>query len=603
MAARNETMAARNMPLTSPPKRTRLDIFGTSAEKASALKASSWHAGTQFSLSEEVEELHGRRAFDEDVSMGQCFNSIGSLGANSSRETASGESPLRRKVASKPDSGGVRVYERDSGRFSDGGSGGVFEMDMGEEVESVAASAPTKQFTGSMCGVLCGTSTSIESHRQTAGWKESPGQGGVKGGAQSEGGVFDMHADVSAGTSTQGTSLQSLPVTDIWGLAAAEKEPSNAGTVGDESSEARASATSEAEASALAVLHAMAAGIVAPMRTHTHTHGIGASAANWSIGAAVAAAASANAANKDSQQLPVLVKSDGTTMIVSEEFLTKMGIPLVAPAALLRAGALPFPQASPATMAASGFMGMSLDTPKGARADAFNSAGAPINTGCDAVLKALGMLSSADMRAATASGSDAGMHSAAVAMLTESIASSASSREYTGAMSHNECEEGLSVADEAAIAALQELGASAGRWSNEGGRGSRAGDSPSGSGPGGSSINSRHGAARGRQVTRSCPGCAERISIACKFCTLCGYTFRRSSTQPSQPSTPRDSMLSPSRTADMSVGALVAAAAAAATEIDDGVDGARTLSALLKRGRHCQKSAAPLDVYILPLQG
>ncbi|KAJ1494490.1 hypothetical protein T484DRAFT_2501439 [Baffinella frigidus] len=46
--------------------------------------------------------------------------------------------------------------------------------------------------------------------------------------------------------------------------------------------------------------------------------------------------------------------------------------------------------------------------------------------------------------------------------------------------------------------------------------------------PGGSNsgVNSRHGAARGRQVTRSCPGCGERISIACKLCSLCGHKFR-----------------------------------------------------------------------------
>ena len=51
MAARNEVAAAQNMPLMSPPKRTRLNIFGSS--DTSALKAASWHAGTQFSLSDE----------------------------------------------------------------------------------------------------------------------------------------------------------------------------------------------------------------------------------------------------------------------------------------------------------------------------------------------------------------------------------------------------------------------------------------------------------------------------------------------------------------------------------------------------------------------
>ena len=54
MAARNEVAASQNMPLMSPPKRTRLNIFGSS--DTSALKAASWHAGrpgTQFSLSDE----------------------------------------------------------------------------------------------------------------------------------------------------------------------------------------------------------------------------------------------------------------------------------------------------------------------------------------------------------------------------------------------------------------------------------------------------------------------------------------------------------------------------------------------------------------------
>lgn len=54
-------------------------------------------------------------------------------------------------------------------------------------------------------------------------------------------------------------------------------------------------------------------------------------------------------------------------------------------------------------------------------------------------------------------------------------------------------------------------------------------DSPSQGGGSASGVNSRHGAARGRQVTRACPGCDERISIACKFCTLCGYKFRGAS--------------------------------------------------------------------------
>ena len=72
------------------------------------------------------------------------------------------------------------------------------------------------------------------------------------------------------------------------------------------------------------------------------------------------------------KQLPVLVKSDGTSMVVSEEFLSKMRIPLVPtlgfpsglqPPPATPAHVLPFPLESPATRAASGFMVMSLDTP------------------------------------------------------------------------------------------------------------------------------------------------------------------------------------------------------------------------------------------------
>jgi hypothetical protein len=99
-------------------------------------------------------------------------------------------------------------------------------------------------------------------------------------------------------------------------------------------------------------------------------------------------------------------------------------------------------------------------------------------------------------------------------------------------------------------------------------------------------------------VTRSCPGCSQRISIACKFCTLCGYTFRRSTAQnQSQPSTPRDALLSPSRGVDVSVGALAAAAAAASAggggvAAEGGpVDGAKSLGALLKKGKAAYQAA------------
>lgn len=121
-----------------------------------------------------------------------------------------------------------------------------------------------------------------------------------------------------------------------------------------------------------------------------------------------------------------------------------------------------------------------------------------------------------------------------------------------GAAAQAPLPEGLSNADAQAIAALQELGSGAGEAGIlqgqvvGGGAGTPGGrlmfsiagggyangdtcDSPSQGGGSASGVNSRHGAARGRQVTRACPGCDERISIACKFCTLCGYKFRGAS--------------------------------------------------------------------------
>ena len=104
------------------------------------------------------------------------------------------------------------------------------------------------------------------------------------------------------------------------------------------------------------------------------------------------------------------------------------------------------------------------------------------------------------------------------------------------------CGEQLSSEDVQAIAALQALG-STGAQNAEGLDlvlpGSLLG------------VNSRHGAARGRAVTRSCPGCSGRISIACKHCSLCGYKFRGreggipSSSGTTPMNTPTGSMLPP----------------------------------------------------------
>ena len=93
----NATVSAHNLPLASPPKRSRLDIFG--ASDASALKAASWHASA--SIAQDVEELHGRQAFTEDCGVANgCLSTVGSLESRSAleRTAAVGASPLRRKA-------------------------------------------------------------------------------------------------------------------------------------------------------------------------------------------------------------------------------------------------------------------------------------------------------------------------------------------------------------------------------------------------------------------------------------------------------------------------------------------------------------------------
>ena len=579
-------MAHNNMPLASPPKRTRLDIFGSS-DSSSALKASSWHAGTQsLRLCDEIEEMHGRQAFREDCAMGQCLAGVGSMGAapDSRRENASGTSPLRRKVSKGEQ--GVKPYERDKPE------GCVFEMDMAEESECSAASAPANAATGTESrGPACEQGSS----------------------AQMEGAVFAMDEELAA--SAKGTSPPPNPGSDSGDLSMAQDEQPKAEASRGGSLQAggrvAASSTSEAEASALAVLHAMASGTIVPPQGDAVKASTG---QRMQLGNGSAASGSGG-----SLQLPVLVKSDGTTMVVSEDILNKMGIPLVPPTAAAANGlpavpALAFPIESPATKAASGFQGMSLDTPTGARAgdnasggnaSSGASAGAPatsvgMSTTCDAVLTAIGVLTpvtSVQARGLPPAPSGVVQHertdmykkagsSQMVAALAESISGAGGACNGGRQGIIGQRDEELSTADEAAIAALQELGAAGGRWGKDGGgRGGRGDASASGT-AGGGSINSRHGAARGRQVTRSCPGCSERISIACKFCTLCGYTFRRSSTNASQsqPSTPREAMMSPPRAAD---GAMPASGADG-TGGEGVVDGGKTLGALLKKGRQAE---------------
>jgi hypothetical protein len=591
MAARNEVAAAQNMPLMSPPKRTRLNIFGSS--DTSALKAASWHAGTQFSLSDEVEEMHGRRAFEEDYGAGMSVaaDSPGTAGAQvPSQVPASCASPLRRKVASRADSS-IKVFdEQSAARFSDSG---VFDMEM-EECDSSSAAAQASAAAPQASAAAGATpfgpfaaGAGSQSPQLKAERVESRGPASEQG-LQIEGAVFAMDDEVAA--SGKGTSPQPKPAADAGGMPMAEKEPPHyyepARTVGGggggggggrSSCSVGATATSEAEASALAVLHAMAAGVLAQPRVAKANHHL-------------------------RQQLPVLVKSDGSTGVVNDELLKKMGIPLKAPG-IASAQALPFPIESPASKAATQVMGMSLNTPTAARVGADTPGGtqrgAGVNSICDRVLTAIGVLSPV---AGGAEDTSVIGGSRVVAALADSIAGGECGiHEALGAEagtdeSRRAGEDELSTADEAAIAALQELGAAGGRWAKDRGGGFGAVDSTSGgSGAGGSSINSRHGAARGRQVTRSCPGCSQRISIACKFCTLCGYTFRRSTAQnQSQPSTPRDALLSPSRGVDVSVGALTAAASAGGGGVaaEGGpVDGAKSLGALLKKGKGAYQAA------------
>ena len=326
---------------------------------------------------------------------------------------------------------------------------------------------------------------------------------------------------------------------------------------------------------ALAVLHAMASGIVGGAGGGSEPASAG--AASMTVPPPAGAGVFPGAGQVGAAQAPLLVKSDGTRIVMSPDLLRKMGLvsqglglapPGRAPASDSNASTSPaanvpaVPLESPATAAAGGFNGMSLDTPKGngisvdsplatQRPAGAELLGSCITPSCDSIVSAIKVLSGPSCAPAAAAADKVGGSSQLVAALAESIAgaqSDAAGNRFSHAVAAAEEafgvdqpgggdgagleDEGLSTADEAAIAALQELGSSAGRWGREGGRGSAA--SGAGGGAGGS-INSRHGAARGRQVTRSCPGCSERISIACKFCTLCGYTFRRSSVRQNAP--------------------------------------------------------------------
>jgi len=390
MAARNEVAATHNMPLMSPPKRTRLNIFGSS--DTSALKAASWHAGTQFSLSDEVEEMHGRRAFEEDYGAGRSADAggPGEAGAQMPLQvTASCASPLRRKVAARADSS-IKVFdEQSAARFSDSG---VFDMEMGEECDSSSAAAQPSAAAAQPSAVSGGTpfgppaaGAGSQSPQLKSERVESRGPASEQG-LQMEGAVFAMDDEVAA--SGKGTSPQPKPAADPGDMPMAAKEPPHcepARTVGggggggggggssssSSSSSVTATATSEAEASALAVLHAMAAGVLAQPRVAKANHHL-------------------------QHQLPVLVKSDGSTGVVNDELLKKMGIPLKAPG-IASAQALPFPIESPASKAATQVMGMSLNTPTAARVGTDTPGGThrgtTVNSMCDRVLTAIGVLS------------------------------------------------------------------------------------------------------------------------------------------------------------------------------------------------------------------
>jgi hypothetical protein len=394
-------MASRNLPLMSPPKRTRLDIFGSSD---AGVKASSWHSSTQFTLPEVVEEMHGRQAFDEDCGMGGCLVAVGSL---DSRSAAAGTSPLRRKASVSA----VKEEERDAAK-SDAGSG-LFDMEL-EETESSSAVSPAN--TGRTPGGPPATGASNPS-RLTEERSESRGPASEHG-MQMEDAVFSMDADdeAAAAGSNKGTSPQ--PKTEMSPDTTAQKEPINSeqkettdseasgavsksmprgsggkkagGMIGAAKSvggtdgaggitEVGGPSTSEAEASALAVLHAMAAGIVSPMcRPPASSNAASGLSCLRGVAGAPSASASpiaehnhhASSSNSSGSssvfstpQMPLLVKSDGSTSVVSEENLKEHFRQIQR--GFQHAAALPFSLESPATNAASGFKGMSLDTPKG----------------------------------------------------------------------------------------------------------------------------------------------------------------------------------------------------------------------------------------------
>ena len=556
MAAKHDmsaTVSAHNLPLASPPKRSRLDIFG--ASDASALKAASWHASA--SIAQDVEELHGRQAFTEDCGMANgCLSTVGSLESRSAleRTAAVGASPLRRKAGGVT---GVKPYvPQDKPDGCD-----MFDMEL-EDDDSCPSSKEAS--TGTQAGGTPGgpPATGASTPPQPAAASERSPQ-------QIEGAVFAIDTEHERAPS----SKKDTP-------SPADREPSTHGKMGADAPGAKASASdapSEAEASALAVLHAMASGIVGGAGGGSEPASAG--AASMTVPPPAGAGVFPGAGQVGAAQAPLLVKSDGTRIVMSPDLLRKMGLvsqglglapPGRAPASDSNASASPAPAAnvpavpleSPATAAAGGFNGMSLDTPKGngisvdsplatQRPAGAELLGSCITPSCDSIVSAIKVLSGPSCAPAAAAADKVGGSSQLVAALAESIAgaqSDAAGNRFSHAVAAAEEafgvdqpgggdgagleDEGLSTADEAAIAALQELGSSAGRWGREGGRGSAA--SGAGGGAGGS-INSRHGAARGRQVTRSCPGCSERISIACKFCTLCGYTFRRSSVRQNAP--------------------------------------------------------------------
>ncbi|EKX42298.1 hypothetical protein GUITHDRAFT_141255 [Guillardia theta CCMP2712] len=464
----------RQPPLASPQKRTKLDIFGSD----NSVKASSWHgrpSGRTWRLAWEPEgEGEGE---EEEVMKGLPPKVV-----------ARTNSPTRRKLVVR----GNSFETKDSPNFE---NGTIFEMEV-EEPEDKKDKENDKD---------------KEKGEEEEEGREEDQQCEVKGkkASSSSSSSSDQKA---AGGPAKSTLDDKKTKLQQDGNALLPAIPALVGG---------GNADTENAAAALAMLQNMAGGVAT---------GAGGAGGMMVLGMLRGKQEEERRQGGDGgvrgseQQVPVLVKSDGTKIPLSGELLSKLGVPWLAAVPMEGKGgrggehrraaageeerrrAL-WPEESPSTSAARGVQGMNLNLESPEKQEEE------------------GRKEEAPKKGAEVRGKSTRRGEAAASKDRDKVGE-------------------LSRADEAAIAALQELGASVEAWesSEEAGRRNRSSGSLQSPGTGGSSVNSRHGAARGRQVTRACPGCGERISIACKFCALCGYTFRRPS---SQPNSAKDGAASP----------------------------------------------------------